>query len=48
MVETVIEHTTDSDIVWPDCNETVGPKLIVSLYTAKQEPYWTPDDPTGA
>ena len=45
VVETVIEHTTDSDIVWPDCNETVGPKLIVSLYPAKQEPYWTPDAP---
>jgi hypothetical protein len=45
VVETVIEHKTDHDIIWPDCTGTVGPKLIVSLYTTKQEPYWSTDQP---
>ena len=38
MVETVLEHESSGDIVWPDCN--VGPKLIVSLYSKNQEPYY--------
>ena len=45
VVETVIEHETDHDIVWPNCTGTIGPKLIVSLYTTKQEPYWTTSEP---
>ena len=45
VVETVIEHIASGNIVWPNCEETVGPKLIVSLYTTKQEPYWNPDEP---
>lgn len=47
VVESVIEHTVGTeDIQWSGCNETLyGPKMIVSLYTKKQEPYWTPDEP---
>ena len=45
VVETVIEHTASGDIVWPECDNAVGPKLIVSLYTPKQEPYWNPTEP---
>ena len=45
VVETVMEHRTDHDIVWPNCTGTAGPKLIVSLYTKKKEPYWVPDEP---
>jgi len=36
VVETVLEHTTFNDIVWPDGK--IGPKFIVSLYTRNQEP----------
>ena len=36
VVETVLEHDTYNDIVWSD--GSVGPKLIVSLYTKNQEP----------
>jgi hypothetical protein len=43
VVETVLEHSTDYDINWDDGK--VGPKLIVSLYTKNQDPYWTPDEP---
>ena len=59
VVETVLEHVTDNQIMWPDCiptgvctdnkheydDQLEGPKLIVSLYTKRQEPYWTPDEP---
>lgn len=38
MVETVLEHESSGNIVWPDCK--VGPKLIVSLYSKNQEPYY--------
>ena len=48
VVESVIEHHTDNTIEWPACgpvphapHKLEGPKLIVSLYTKKQEPYWT-------
>lgn len=44
VVETVMEHKTDHNIVWPDCTGTVGPKLIVSLYTKRKEPYWVPNE----
>lgn len=44
VVETVLEHMTDHDIVWPNCVGTIGPKLIVSLYTKRKEPYWVPDE----
>lgn len=42
VVETVLEHQTNDQIVWPEGQ--IGPKLIVSLYTKRQEPYWTPDE----
>lgn len=35
VVNTVIQHRLDSDIVWPD--GSIGPKLIVSLYTKSKE-----------
>ena len=38
MVETILEHKFSGDISWPNCK--VGPKLIVSLYTKNQEPYY--------
>lgn len=34
-VDTIIEHETNSNILWP--NGKLGPKLIVSLYTKNQE-----------
>ena len=34
-VDTVIEHDTNNNIIWP--NGKLGPKLIVSLYTKNQE-----------
>ena len=45
VVETVIEHKTDYDILWSGCQGNIGPKLIVSLYTTKQDPYWNPEQP---
>ena len=47
VVETVIEHKTEDDIKWPTCEDISpsGPRMIVSLYTKKQEPYWTADEP---
>ena len=45
VVETIVEHTTSNDIIWHDCGKTIGPKLIVSLYTPKQEPYWNTEEP---
>ena len=47
VAETVLEHETSGDISWGDCENTIGPKLIVSLYTKNQDPYWTPDNPWG-
>jgi hypothetical protein len=44
VVESVIRHQTDNTIIWPDCKKDEGPRLVVSLYTKKQEPYWTPDE----
>ena len=38
VVETVLEHNTSNYINWNDGN--IGPKLIVSLYTKNQDPYW--------
>lgn len=35
-VETIIEHDTHNDILWSD--GSVGPRLIVSLYTPSKEP----------
>ena len=43
VVETILEHQTPSQIIWS--GGQVGPKLIVSLYTKNQEPYWVPDEP---
>ena len=47
VVETVIEHKTGAGIEWEACTDIMpsGPQMIVSLYTKKQEPYWTPDEP---
>ncbi len=42
VVETVIEHESSGNIIWQDGN--IGPKLIVSLYTKNQHPYWTPSE----
>jgi hypothetical protein len=36
VVDTVIEHETNNDILWPD--GSIGPKLIVSLYSKNQDP----------
>jgi hypothetical protein len=44
VVETILEHTSSGNIQWGAC-DAVGPKFIVSLYTSKKEPYWTPDEP---
>ena len=38
IVDTIINHQSSGNINWSRCD--VGPKLIVSLYTRKQEPYW--------
>ena len=35
VVDTVVEHETTDDIVWPDGK--IGPRLIVSLYTKTKE-----------
>lgn len=60
VVDSIIEHVTNSDISWNDCvatcnfvcsedkhsyNTLFGPKLIVSLYTKRQEPRWNTDEP---
>ena len=45
VVESVIEHHTDNSIFWHHCDNQEGPRLIVSLYGKKQEPYWTEDEP---
>lgn len=47
VVETVVEHKLGDDIKWSGCNDIVpsGPRMIVSLYTKAQEPYWTTDEP---
>lgn len=42
VVETVLEHETNDQIVWPEGQ--IGPKLIVSLYTKRQEPYWVTEE----
>jgi hypothetical protein len=42
VVESVIDHKSSGNLVWQDGN--IGPKLIVSLYTKKKEPYWIPDE----
>ena len=43
VVDTIIQHKGSESIVWEDGE--VGPKLIVSLYTKNQEPYWVSDEP---
>lgn len=43
VVDTIIQHNGFESIVWED--GTVGPKLIVSLYTKNQDPYWVSDEP---
>jgi hypothetical protein len=47
VVESVISHETGYGIKWPSCEDVVpsGPRMIVSLYTKKQEPYWTTNEP---
>lgn len=46
VVETVLEHKFGDGIKWESCEDIPpsGPKMIVSLYTKKQEPYWTTDE----
>ena len=47
VVESVIQHTA-SGLEWPACegdNPETGPKLIVSLYTKSQHPYWEDREP---
>lgn len=36
VVESIIEHDTYNDIIWPEGK--IGPKLIVSLYSKNQDP----------
>jgi len=40
VVDSVIEHNSSGSMIWGDCSETIGPKLIVSLYTKKKDTYW--------
>lgn len=47
VVESVINHTCSGDIAWGDCDNTMGPKLIVSLYTKSKESYWGDPNPYG-
>ena len=42
VVDSVIEHNSSGNILWK--NGKVGPKLIVSLYTKRRDPYWTPSE----
>jgi len=42
VVETILTNETSGNITWDRC--TTGPKLIVSLYTKNQEPYWNPEN----
>ena len=42
VVDTIITNDTSGNIQWDRC--TSGPKLIVSLYTKNQEPYWKPEN----
>ena len=44
VVDLIYEHHSSGDLVW-DCKDEVGPKLIVSLYTKNQEPYYQTDEP---
>lgn len=41
VVDTILEHSTNDNIVWPD--NTLGPKLIVSLYTSNKDPDYLPN-----
>ena len=47
VVESVINHTCSGEIAWGDCDNTMGPKLIVSLYTKSKESYWNDENPYG-
>jgi len=40
LVNTIMQHTCDQDIVWPDGKR--GVKVIVSLYTPRKESVYTP------
>lgn len=42
VVDTILTNHTSGNIQWDRC--TSGPKLIVSLYTKNQEPYWKPEN----
>lgn len=42
VVDTILTNDTSGNIQWDRC--TSGPKLIVSLYTKNQEPYWSPEN----
>ena len=47
VVESVVSHKTGYGITWSGCEDILpsGPRMVVSLYTKKQEPYWTPNEP---
>jgi hypothetical protein len=47
VVESVVSHETGFGISWSGCEDVPpsGPRMIVSLYTKNQDPYWTPDEP---
>ena len=48
VVESVVNHQTLSGVInWGLCDELVGPKLIVSLYTRTKESYWNDPNPYG-
>jgi len=42
VVDTILTNHTSGNIQWDRC--TSGPKLIVSLYTKNQVPYWNPEN----
>ena len=45
-VDTIIHHRSSGTIEWPDCgpDPAEGPRLVVSLYTKRKEPYWVPNE----
>ena len=42
VVDTILTNHTSGNVQWDRC--TSGPKLIVSLYTKNQVPYWNPEN----
>lgn len=41
VVDTILEHSSSGNIVWDDCQNTEGAKLIVSLYTRHKDKHYS-------